>query len=180
MNLILLDTFASDLVKNALSLNIEVFERPTYILRRSDLENIISDLSKGYRVDKNLAYVALCVMLQVGGSITNKKSNIRIRIDNTQFESRRINIIIMKHCKNLTPRQFARQIANDIFLVSERYQIPGNAYLSLVRQYSHFLVDNQTKDKFWASDFQVDNPNCPKHIRQALRTRYNDKFMRRK
>lgn len=175
-----LDTFASDLVKNALSLEIKVFERPNYVLHRYELENIINDLSRGYRVDKNLAYIALCVMLQVGGSITNKKSNIRIRVDNTQFESRRINIIIMKHCKDLTPRQFARQIANDIFLVSQKYNVPGNAYLSLLRQYSHFLIEDQPKDKFWAADFQVDNPNCPKHIRQALLTRYNDKFIRRK
>ena len=176
----LLETFASDLVETALNSELEIFHRNDRILQRFELENILSDLAKGYRVNKNTAYVALCIILQVGGSITNKKSNIRVKIENTQFESRRINIIIMKHCKDLTPRQFARQMANDIFLVSKKYSIIGNAYLSLLRQYSHFLVDNSLDDKFWSSDFQVDNPSCPQHIRQALRTRYNDKFTRRK
>jgi hypothetical protein len=51
--------------------------------------------------------------------------------------------------------------------------------VSLRRQYSHLLTENAEEEKFWAADFQLDNSNCPEYIRVALRTRYNDKFVKK-
>lgn len=137
------------------------------------------DIARHYNVPNNLAYIGLCSTLQAGGTNKNKRSNIKITIAGIGFESRKVNEFINRYCKNITPRQLARIISNDIYLVSKRYNITGNAYVSLKRFYPHLLIE-QEFERFWASDFQAENPSCPEYIRTALRHRYVDKFTSQK
>jgi len=106
--------------------------------------------------------------LQAGGTNKNKRSNVKININTILFESKVINGILSKYCKDFTPRQFAVYFSNEIYLISKRHNITGNAYVSLPRHYLNLLTEATPEEKFWASDFQLENTDCPEYIRTAL------------
>lgn len=168
------------LLNAALNENITVDDRSDKrSVTTQQLNDIVNDIASYYQVKKNHAYIGLTATLQAGGTNKNKRSNVKITLETITFESKKINEFIIKHCKSLTPRQFARCIANDIFYVAVRHNITGNAYISLRRFYPNLLLGTNQHERFWAADFQVDNPNCPDYIRDALRQRYADKFTKK-
>jgi len=140
---------------------------------------IIDGIKNKYNVEPHVAFIGLCATLQAGGTNKNRRSNVMITISNIRFQSKEVNKIITDNCKDFTPRQFASFFRDVIFRVSQAQNITGNAYVSLRRQYSHLLTENSDAEKFWAADFQLDNPKCPEYIRKALQQRYNDKFIKR-
>lgn len=135
-----------------------------------------ADTCRHYGVPEPLAYIGVCSTLQAGGTNKNKRTNIKITVGGFSFEYKKINEFINRYCKNITPRQLARILSNDIFLISRKYKITGNAYVSLKRFYPQLLLETNPDEKYWAADFQAENPNCPEYIRTALRHRYVDKF----
>ncbi|MGQ2957957.1 hypothetical protein [Agrobacterium sp.] len=145
-------------------------------ITKKDLEAIVSDIARIYDTSTSLAYIGLCTTLQAGGTNKNKRSNVKITINNITFESIKVNEVIYRIVKNITPRQFARCIANDIFHIAVKHMITGNAYVSLKRYYPQLLLNSNPLETYWAADFQVDNIYCPDYIRTALRQRYADKF----
>jgi hypothetical protein len=168
---------ADDLLNEALAANVEVSNMPDKLTATNkQINDIVTDISRHYNVPLTLGYIGLCSTLQAGGTNKNKRTNIKITIGGISFESRKINEFIYRYCKNLTPRQLARILSNDIFLIATKYKITGNAYVSLRRYYPQLLLETNPDERFWASDFQAENPNCPEYIRTALRHRYVDKF----
>lgn len=152
------------------------------------LSAIVKEVALKYSTSDEVAYIGICATLQAGGTNKNKRSNVKITIGGIGFESKIINGFITNHCKDVTPRQFARFLANDICKIAIRFNITGNAYVSLRRFYPDLLLKGRAQlphneqynvsftEQYWAADFQVDNPNCPDYIRGALRQRYADKF----
>jgi hypothetical protein len=168
---------SSDLLEEALKTEISVQDRlDKRSLTKQQFDQVVGDVAKTYNCSPSVAYIGICSTLQAGGSNKNKRSNVKITIDKWSFESKKVNEAIAKHCKTLTPRQFARILGNDIFQISKKHGITGNAYVSLKRYYPNLLLSTDIDEKFWAADFQVDNPCCPEYIRNALRQRYADKF----
>jgi|AntDeeMinimDraft_5_1070356.scaffolds.fasta_scaffold04846_2 hypothetical protein len=148
-------------------------------VEQTDFRRIIDDVSENYKCPPATALIGTFSTLQAGGTNKNKRSNVKININTILFESKVINNIICKHCKDFTPRQFAVHFRNEIYHISKRHNITGNAYVSLRRHYSHLLTEVSPEEKFWASDFQLENPDCPDYIRTALLKRYNDKFIKK-
>lgn len=163
-----------DLLNEALIIDIQVEPIKTKTITREQLKNLVEKISDTYRIPFGLAYTGLCCTLQAGGSNKNKRSNIKITLNGNAFESKKINEIIQQQLQ-MTPRQLARQIAREIFAVSKKNNIMGNAYISLKRFYPHLLTE-VPDERYWAADFQIDNSSCPEYIRNALRQRYSDKF----
>lgn len=114
--------------------------------------------------------------LQAGGNSKSKKSNVRITVQAIVFESKVINEAINKQLKNMTPRQFSRFFATQIFACSKKHNITGNSFVHISR-HNLSLLKNTPDEKYWASDFQIDNPDCPENIREALQARYQQKFV---
>jgi hypothetical protein len=176
INININNNISGDLLKEALEVEVTVETPIERNITQEQLKGIVSKVAETYRVPANIAYVGICCTLQAGGSNKNKRSNVKITIQSVPFESKKINEIITQQLK-ITPRQLARIIANDIHAIAVKHQITGNAYVSLKRFYPHLLTEATDQEKFWAADFQVDNPNCPDYIREALRKRYADKFI---
>ncbi|MFB6225110.1 MAG: hypothetical protein ABEI13_01495 [Candidatus Paceibacteria bacterium] len=168
-----------ELLKKAETTQVEVKDRVDKVVPSDAFKRILNDIQITYDVEPHVALLGLFATLQAGGTNKNKRSNVRIAIQNTNFESKTVNKFITKHLRNFTPRQFAVYFRDIIFRVSKAQNITGNAYVSLRRQYSHLLTEAVEDEKFWAADFQLDNENCPEYIRVALRQRYNDKFIKR-
>jgi hypothetical protein len=122
-----------------------------------------------------LAYAGILATLQAGGTNSNKRSNVKITLKKIKFESKTINELIRKNTK-LSPRQLARLLADAIFKCSKKLNITGNAYIYIQRFHSDLLTDINPDEKYWAADFQIDNPNCNPNVKKALQARYADKF----
>lgn len=167
---------SKEFLTEALKVEATIETPRTKEITSEQLKGLIYKIGEAYKVPNNIAYIGICSTLQAGGSNKNKRSNVKITIQDVAFESKKVNEIIQQQLK-ITPRQLAKLIANDIFLIAEKHKITGNAYLSLKRFYSELMNDSSHQEKFWAADFQLDNPNCPEYIREALRKRYADKFV---
>jgi hypothetical protein len=168
-------TLSKDLLKDLLSEQYEVKEPEAKTVTPQQFENLIESIRTNYNCDNKLALAGLFCTLQAGGTNKSKRSNVKITLNGTSFESKKINEIISKHVE-VTPRQLARIYANDIFLTARKFNITGNAFVTLNRYYSHMLTQQTDNEKYWAADFQLDNPSCPQYIRDALQKRYTDKF----
>lgn len=169
---------ASSLLEKALSLTIEPVEslkQPK--LDQKELDVLVDVVNSRYNCnDPGLAYIGICATLQAGGTNANKRSNVKIRIKDIVFESKIINEFIKKHTK-VSPRQLARILADDIFAISKQFNITGNAFTYITRFHSDLLLETGDRDeRFWAADFQIDNPRCDQNVKKALQARYADKF----
>ena len=63
--------------------------------------------------------------------------------------------------------------------MAKKYGFIGSAWNNIFRQYQELLNLNDplyNEYRFWATEFQVDNPNCPPDIAKALRARFRDRF----
>lgn len=130
--------------------------------------------------DNATAFYGMATLLQKGGCNSNKNTNIIIDIAGKKMESKVVATLIRQKCKNASPRQFARQIADQIFAVSKNANIPGNLKIRLEKQYTKQWNEIQNPDKdYWASDFQSSNPNCPDGIKFLIRQNYQDTFSKR-
>jgi len=170
-----------ELLVASLQVDVTINDKPEKDkITKQQLNDVVTDISRTYSTTLQVAFIGLCATLQAGGTNKNKRSNVKITINNISFESKKINELISRYVKNLTPRQFARCLCNDIFIIAQRYNITGNAYISLKRYYPQLLLGTNLHERYWAADFQIDNPSCPDYIRTALRQRYSDKFTSKK
>lgn len=176
------DEILGDLLNEALELDIKVETKQEKTISKDKfdliIKGIINDYKPQYHIIPALAVIGLFSTLQAGGINNSKRSNVKITVGSISFESKKINSQIIKHCRSVTPRQVAKIFANQILRCAIKYNIPGNAYIYITRHYPQLLnVDNRNEhEKYWCSDFQTDNPECPEYIRTALKARYNDKF----
>ena len=169
-----------DLIKESMNLEIKVQPKTDKQIDKQELQNFINDVAKHHDITPAVALVGIFSTLQAGGTSKNKRSNVKIKVQGTIFESKKINEILMKNIKEITPRQFARLFASAIFNCSVKYDITGNAFVYLKRFHSEGLTEAHDHEKYWCADFQIDNPQCPEYIREALRIRYAEKFQRTK
>jgi hypothetical protein len=171
-------TALGDLLDQALTQEIVIIEKIERVILPADITSIAASLAATYTCTPQVAIVGLFSTLQAGGTSRNKKSNVRITVQGKTFESKVVNKAISTRRKDITPRQFARFFATEIYKCSSHFQITGNAYTYITRSAPHKLTQATPEEKYWAADFQIDNPACPQNIREALKTRYDEKFIR--
>lgn len=163
-----------DIINSAKAVKSE-FVKENQQITRKQANEVINSVAEYYSVPSHVALVGIAATLQKGGTSRNKKSNVKIRFAETTYESRIINSYIVKYNKNITPRQFARYFADQIFEICKAHDLDGNCYVYISRNLPEYLTDNKD-ERYWASDFQVENPKCPENIKNALNIRYNEKF----
>lgn len=168
-----------DLVQEALSLpNNAQLPSNKPVLFPDIIRKATKEVAIRYKCSPGKAYAGICCTLQAGGTSRGKRSNIKIRIGENEFESKVINDILMKTTK-ASPRQIAKSLANDIIKIAEHYNIIGNAYIYISRYHPSLLLQQVENEKFWCADFQMDNPSCPEYIQVALRVRFAEKFSKK-
>lgn len=151
------------------------FTKETQQFTKAQADELVGLVSKYYNVPEHIALVGISATLQKGGTSKNKKSNVKVKVGQVTFDSKTINSYITRVNKNFTPRQFARYFADQIFDITRAHDIDGNCFVYISRNLATYLTGDPN-ERYWASDFQVDNPSCPQNIRTALNIRYNTKF----
>lgn len=163
-----------ELLQPAKTIKLEFIKEKQHFTKEQ-FDSLLRSVTSYYNVPIHLGLVGIFATLQRGGTSRNKKSNVKIKFAEISFESKIINSYIIKANKNFTPRQFARYFANQIFDISKAHDLEGNCFVYISRNLPEYLTNNR-EEKYWASDFQVENENCPLNIRNALNIRYNQKF----
>lgn len=74
----------------------------------------------------------------------------------------------------MTPRQFARTMANDIFRFAEIMEEEGDLARQIAMDYPNLTL----KEKVWCSNFQTTNPDCPESMKAWLVTNFRNRFAR--
>jgi hypothetical protein len=172
-------TGLNDLVTEALSLpNNPQLPTNKQLLNPEIIRKGCKEVAIKYKTSPGKAFAGICCTLQAGGTSRGKRSNIKIRLGDIDFESKTINEILVRITK-CSPRQIAKYLANDIVAVAEHYNVTGNAYIYISRYHPELLLQQVENEKFWCADFQMDNPDCPEYIRNSLRVRFAEKFSKR-
>jgi hypothetical protein len=108
------DDLCGGLFKEATELPSTVIERPEKTITKEKFDSLIRDIATTYNCSPPAALVGLFSTLQAGGTNKNKRSNVKLSVAGCSFESKKVNELITKHCKEFTPRQFAVYFRNDI------------------------------------------------------------------
>lgn len=79
-------------------------------------------------------------------------------------------------CKKygMTPRQFARTMASDIYKFAEIMQEEGDLSRQMAADYPNLSME----ERVWCSNFQTTNPDCPENVRAWLVNNFRNRFAR--
>lgn len=129
-----------------------------------------------YGKDKKMARAAIALLCQRGATNTNTGSKVQVKLG----EKDKANILrasdLQSACKKhgITVRQMARTMRSEIHQFAKAYKEEGD----LTAQYLRDNPDMTEEDKYWCSNFQSENPECPQHIREWLLNDYKRRFNR--
>jgi hypothetical protein len=174
-------TDLKSLVEQAKALTITATTDNTKMIPSEQINQTLGLVRENYQLadDASALYVT-AISLQKGGCNSNKNTNIILTVDEKKIESKIIAGFIRQKCKNASPRQFARQLANEIFEISKHTKTSGNLKIRLEKLYTKQWNDIIDPDKdYWASDFQSNNPKCPDGIKFLIRQNYQETFRKK-
>lgn len=138
-------------------------------------DKIVEETREIFKLNsKEEAFILITGLLQRGGSNKNAINSVKFSYNNTILSAKEFQNIISRIKKNITNRQFARSVANDIVKVGLLLGIEGDLSNQMKYEYP-----NLTKEEaVWCSNFQTSNPNCPPKIRNWLVKNYRNRFNR--
>jgi hypothetical protein len=174
-------TSLNSLVEQAKALTITATTENRKMIPLDQITQTLGLVRENYELadDASALYVT-AISLQKGGCNSNKNTNIILTVDGKKIESKIISGFIRQKCKNASPRQFARQLANEIFEISKHTKTSGNLKIRLEKLYTKQWNDIIDPDKdYWASDFQSNNPKCPDGIQFLIRQNYQETFRKK-
>lgn len=138
------------------------------------INKIIYKLASLHSTTEDHATIGFCSLLQ-SGAYLKSVSNRRIRIAGIDFTKSDLLFILQSMECRYTLRNIARYLKNTIALVSYQYQIPGHLFARFKIENPNLIAENDTETirKFatYCTDFQIENPNTPKEIREYLANR---------
>ncbi len=130
-------------------------------------EKVISELAKKQELETPaIAMVAVCILLQSGGTARGCDGNLSCTISGYTFKLSQLrgvlNELKLKGCE----RKLARTLASAIAKIAFKYGIDGSLAKRILR--SHPERDFTRDERVFLSDFQVDNPECPEILRRFI------------
>lgn len=139
----------------------------TSTLPEQKVEAILDDVKKAYELNSHEeAITVVALLFQQGGTARGCDGNMTISILGKTIKLAEIRKILKQNSCAKAERKLARTIATEIHQVAELMGIPGNLYTKI--QKNHLETKFDDTQKFWMSDFQSDNPNCPTEIRTLI------------
>lgn len=131
--------------------------------RRKDLDQL-PDIQRANQISFETAVLAVFALLQKGATFAKARGTDSVSVGEFSFTNanlREAKNRIKAHKKTL--RQCAKSNANEIYAVGKELQLPGNLAKAVCRKHPE-LHD----ERWWMSDFQSDNQQCPVIVRKAI------------
>ena len=128
---------------------------------------INQDIKKEFGLDSRLDSIAvLAVFFQQGATARKCDGNMTITIFEKTIKLAQIRKILKENQAIRQERKLARTFANEIYEVAVILNLPGNLYKKILRNNPDLSLE--TLDKYWLSDFQSENEECPWHLRKLI------------
>ncbi len=124
------------------------------------------------------ALIGCCALLQCG-SYLRSVPNRTINVQNKDFSKQELVFAAQQANSNYTLRAVARSMRRIIAKIAIKYRIPGNLYAQFKLQNPQFIPDKDPKETAeimaYCTDFQYDNPEIPKTVKEFLSNRQTKK-----
>jgi hypothetical protein len=142
---------------------------------QKEVEQILDSITEKLTItDNSITLILVAGVLQIGGSNQKSGNAVSYNLGEYSLSSQQLNNFIKKVVKNGTNRQLARTIADEIAEIALAINIPGDLHTQMLLEYPN-LSDTE---KTWCSNFQTQNPNCPKNVRKWLVENFRSRFNR--
>jgi hypothetical protein len=162
-----------------MSFNVEDLKRlrvtePTSaaLVSEVDSKKLISAISTEMNMTADQAALGLAIICQKGGTSKKAQGTIYAVIDGNKIDLNTVRRIMREKGLAFTLRQWARTHATEIYEVSAHFSIEGDLAKKVARNKPEVTQD----EKYWLSNFQMDNPNAPQNVRDMLMDHYNSLF----
>jgi hypothetical protein len=117
--------------------------------------------------------LATMVILQKGGTSRRMSGSKQFKCGHTTVTLSTIREVCK--CHKITVRQLARSIRDEIIhtvLSIDDPDLEGN----LAKKFCRACPNATQEEKYWASDFQTDNTECPERVREWLTRDHTSRF----
>lgn len=145
---------------------------PPALVSEDDSKTLITKTANHYNVSPEIAYTAICIICQKGGTAKKAQGTIYANVNGTKIELQMINQIKNQNGLKFTLRQWARTYATTIYTVCSHFSIPGD----LAKKLGRHDPSLTTSDLIWMSNFQMDNQDAPQKVKDLLLQHYNSLF----
>jgi hypothetical protein len=106
------------------------------------IDKIIEDVKDKLKIEsKEEALLLVAGVLQKGGSNKNALNSVKFKHNNKILSAQELQQIVNKNQKNLTNRQFAKAIANDIAKISLFLEIEGDLSNQIKYEYPNLPLE---------------------------------------
>lgn len=163
-------TFDINDVLNELNINEDT--PPAAMVSTEESQILIKGIATKLKCSENIAYGLLCIICQKGGTSKRAQGSVYAISDSYKLDLTQIRTIMKETGLKFTLRQWARTNASNIFKISAKYSIEGDLAKKLSREDESI----STEEKYWMSNFQMDNPDCPSQVRKKLMEHYKKLF----
>ena len=114
----------------------------------------------------------MALLAQLGATSSRSQGGIEIVINETSFPIELIRKKFREFAKkNL--RRVAKDFATEFFIISKNHNYKANLLNKITLFYSDFKLKNED-DRYWVSDYQSENEDCPSYIREQLAIYYKE------
>nr|YP_009476639.1 hypothetical protein StoMt_p003 [Storeatula sp. CCMP1868]AVM81132.1 hypothetical protein StoMt_p003 [Storeatula sp. CCMP1868] len=142
-------------------------------LSRAKCETVIQALMKKKKIEKlDIVMGLISIIAQSGGTNKSAGTNLEHSIKNHTLNAGEIKATIKEIEPKATFRQFCREMQNEIQAYAQELEIEGD----LSMQARNDMPEVSMVEATWCSNFQTDNPCCPKKIREWLKTNQQNRF----
>lgn len=130
-------------------------------------ENVIAKFAEKQNLDNpRTALVAVCILLQSGGTARGCDGNLSCTISDHTFKLSQLRGVLNESKLKSCERKLARTLAEPISRIAYKYGIDGNLAKKIIR--AHPERNFTPEETVYLSDFQADNPDCPEILRRYI------------
>ena len=145
---------------------------PAALVSSAESDKLIADVAKETNCTPEQSALALSIICQKGGTSKKAQGTVYAIVDGKKTDLNTIRKIMREKGHNFTLRQWARTNATEIYEVCSYFSIEGDLSKKIARNRPSVTQD----EKYWLSNFQMDNPNCPQSVRDLLMDHYKTLF----
>jgi hypothetical protein len=133
---------------------------------------LVQEVARRKNITEARSFTGICIVAQKGGTSKRANGDVYANVDGSRITLADIRNAISSAGLKISFRQWARTYADNIHSIAELYGIQGDLAKKLIRMDANLT----TEDLYWASNFQMDNENCPFGVRDLIRKHFEELF----
>lgn len=138
----------------------------------ADNKKLVAGVVEKCNMVEQEALASIAIICQKGGTSKKAQGTVYSVVNGKRLDLNMIRNIMRETGCTFTLRQWARTNATNIYEVAKIFDIEGDLAKKIARNSPEVTQD----EKYWISNFQMDNTDCPQNIREMLLNHYKVLF----